>query len=175
MTFSSTPTDEVLTAKDVVNDWSEESLADIFFGYADERYARRIARAIVEARSHHTIATTYQLVDVIASAVPAAYRHSKTHFATKVFQALRMAVNDELGSVQELINSLPEVLTRDGRACFITFHSTEDRIVKQAIRENLSLSLVYKKAIMPTPLECSHNPRARSAQLRVAHLKSIHE
>lgn len=169
MTFDANPTEEMLTAYDIVNTWSESTLADILYGFADETYSRRIARKIVEARSEGEIKTTHQLVDIIASAVPAAYRHRKAHFATKTFQALRMAVNDELGSITDLINSLPSVLVKGGRAAIITFHSTEDRIVKQGIRSHAeTLSLVSKKAIVPTEEELQTNPRARSAQLRIA-------
>lgn len=169
MTFNSHPGEDTVTAYDVVNTWSESTIADVLYGFADEIYSRRIARAIVEARKAGEITTTHQLVDIIARAVPALYRHKKTHFATKTFQALRMAVNDELGSIQDLIASLPEVLASGGRAVFITFHSTEDRTVKQGLRSlSPTISLVIKKAITPTEEELSANPRARSAQLRIA-------
>lgn len=169
MTFNSHPTDETVTAYDVVNTWSESTIADILYGFADETYSRRIAREIASAREREEIKTTHQLVDIIGRAVPALYRHKRTHFATKTFQALRMAVNDELGSIHDLLKVLPEVLTPQGRVAIITFHSTEDRIVKQGLR-NLSpaLSLIIKKAIIPTEKELSENPRARSAQLRIA-------
>lgn len=169
MTFHAHPDESMLTAYDVVNTWDESTLADILYGFADETYSRRIARAIVQARELESITTTHKLVDVIAGAVPALYRHKKTHFATKTFQAIRMAVNDELGSIQELIEALPNALTVGGRAAIITFHSTEDRIVKQGIRNlPLTLKLVSKKAIVPQEKELSENPRARSAQLRIA-------
>jgi 16S rRNA (cytosine1402-N4)-methyltransferase len=169
MTFDDKPTDEQVSAYDIVNTWSESSIADILYGFADETYARRIARKIVENRDVSKIATTSQLVDIIASAVPSAYRHKKTHFATKTFQALRMAVNDELGSIHDLIEALPVVLRKGGRAAIITFHSTEDRIVKQGLRFHAdTLSIINKKAIVPTEEELQTNPRARSAQLRIA-------
>ena len=168
MTFTDTVDDSTVTAKDIVNDWKEETIADVLYGFADERYARRIAKRIIEKREQgKIIETTLQLVDVIASAVPAVYRHAKAHFATKTFQALRMAVNDELGSIKDLISVLPEVLVIGGRACIITFHSTEDRTVKNQLRETEGLVLVSKKAIMPTDEEAKSNPRARSAQLRI--------
>lgn len=168
MTFEAHPTEDILTAYDIVNHWSEETISDILYAYADETYRGRIARAIVEHRKQKPISTTHQLVDIIASAVPAAYRHRKTHFATKTFQALRMAVNDELGSINELISSLPSILSPQGRACFITFHSTEDRIVKQGLRAHAgTLKIINKKAIVPTEKELQENPRARSAQLRI--------
>lgn len=169
MTFDAHPTDDMTTAYDIVNFWSESTIVDILYGFADEAYRGRIARAIVEARKEHTITTTKQLVDIIASVVPAAYRHRKTHFATKTFQALRMATNDELGSISELINSLPSILAPQGRVCFITFHSTEDRIVKQGLRSHAdTLKIITKKAIVPQEQELDQNPRARSAQLRIA-------
>jgi 16S rRNA (cytosine1402-N4)-methyltransferase len=169
MTFDAQPTEDMTTAYDIVNFWSESTIADVLYGFADETYSRRIAHRIIEARGKGEIKTTHQLVDIIASAVPALYRHRKTHFATKTFQALRMAVNDELGSINDLLAALPEVLRVGGRAAIITFHSTEDRIVKQGLR-NLgeTLKMVHKKAIMPTREETQENPRARSAQLRLA-------
>lgn len=168
MTFDSNPEEGTTTAYDIVNFWSESTIADVLYGFADETYARRIARRIIEAREAGEITTTHQLVDIIASAVPALYRHRKTHFATKTFQALRMAVNDEIGSINDLIAALPEILATKGRAAIITFHSTEDRIVKQGLR-NLSdtLNPITKKAIIPSDEELEENPRARSAQLRI--------
>lgn len=169
MTFDAKPSEDMTTAYDIVNLWSESTIADILYGFADETYARRIAKRIIEARNEGEIKTTHKLVDIIASAVPAAYRHKKTHFATKTFQALRMATNDELGSIKDLIEALPKVLHPHGRACIITFHSTEDRIVKQALRaDSENLKMVNKKAIVPNEEELKENPRARSAQLRIA-------
>ena len=172
MTFDAHPGDDVTTAYDIVNFWNESTIADILYGFADEVYSRRIAHRIVEARARGEIKSTHQLVDIIASAVPALYRHKKTHFATKTFQALRMAVNDELGSINDLLQSLPEVLKEGGRVCIITFHSTEDRTVKQGLRSlEETIKFVSKKAIMPTDEEVKENPRARSAQLRIAERK----
>ena len=168
MTFDAHPDEEMTTAYDIVNFWSESTITDILYGFADETYSRRIAHAIVMRREISPIKTTRELVDVIASAVPALYRHKRTHFATKTFQALRMAVNDELGSIQELLESLPHILKKGGRSCFITFHSTEDRLVKQGIRAHSdTLRPVNKKAIFPGEEELKTNPRARSAQLRI--------
>lgn len=169
MTFHADPTEDMVTAHDIVNSWSETTIADVLYGFADETYSRRIAKRIVEARQKGEIKTTHQLVDIIASAVPKAVRHKKTHFATKTFQALRMAVNDELGSIHDLIEALPEVLKQGGRAAIITFHSTEDRIVKRELRSYAeTLLFVSKKAIVPKEEELKNNPRARSAQLRLA-------
>lgn len=143
-------------------------ITDFLFGFSDETYRGRIAKAIVTKREEKQIKTTFELVDIIASAVPAMYRHRKTHFATKTFQALRMAVNDELGSINDLIEALPHILASNGRACIITFHSTEDRIVKQGLRARSdTLKAITKKAIVPDEKELEENVRARSAQLRI--------
>lgn len=168
MTFDASPEEDMTTAYDIVNFWSESTIADILYGFADEKYSRRIAHRIIEKRESSPIKSTFELVDVIASAVPALYRHKKTHFATKTFQALRMATNDELGCVRDLVEALPNVLASNGRGCIITFHSTEDRIVKHTLRAySESLKMINKKAIIPTDKEIQDNPRSRSAQLRV--------
>lgn len=169
MTFDAHPTEDVTTAYDIINKWTESSIADVLYGFADETYSRRIAKRIIDARARGKIETTLQLVDIIASGVPQEYRHKKTHFATKTFQALRMAVNDEVGSIADLIDSLPNVLRTGGRASIITFHSTEDRIVKKCLRSHPdTLKILNKKAIVPTDKELEENPRSRSAQLRIA-------
>lgn len=168
MTFDSEPGDESVTAYDIVNFWSESTIADIIYGFSDETYARRIARAIVQYRERKEILRTHELVSIIESAVPKLYTFKKTHPATKTFQALRMAVNDELGSIKDLLLSLPHILTAHGRGCFITFHSTEDRITKQLLRSlEPEVLMKPKKAIIPSDQECKDNPRARSAQLRI--------
>ena len=128
----------------------------------------RIAKKIIQRRESLPIKTTFELVDIIASAVPALYRYKKTHFATKTFQALRMATNDELGSINDLIETLPNVLASNGRGCIITFHSTEDRIVKHKLRAHEeTLKMINKKAIVPGEKELEENVRSRSAQLRI--------
>ena len=168
MTFDSKPTEDMTTAYDIVNFWNESTIADILYGFADETYRGRIARAIAEYRKGKLIESTKELVDIIYKAVPAFYRYKKTHFATKTFQALRMATNDELGSVEDLINALPNILNTKGRACIITFHSIEDRIVKHAMLANTdTLKIINKKAIVPQEKELLENVRARSAQLRI--------
>ncbi len=167
MTFSSEINKDTLTAHDVVNSWGEETLADILFHFADERYARKIAKKIVEERKIKEIKTTNDLVTIIESSVPAFYRNRKINCATKTFLAIRMAVNDELGSLKDLISSLPEILSDGGRASVITFHSTEDRIVKQEIKSIKELKAVNKKVISPSREEQKENPRARSAKLRI--------
>ncbi len=168
MTFESHPEEDMTTAYDIVNCWSESTIADVLYGFADETYARRIASAITTRRKVAPIKTTFELVEVIASAVPALYRHRKVHFATKTFQALRMATNDELGSINDLLETIPQVLASNGRACIITFHSTEDRVVKLGFRAHSEkLRMITKKAIIPKDEEITANPRARSAQLRI--------
>lgn len=168
MTYDSSPDEGTTTAYDIVNFWSESTIADVLFGFADERYARRIANKIVEHRKGAPIKTTFELVDIIKSAVPSLYTHKKIHFATKTFQALRMATNDELGSINDLLAALPEALNTNGRACIITFHSTEDRIVKHGLRTfGDVVRIITKKPIIPSKEEITSNPRSRSAQLRI--------
>jgi 16S rRNA (cytosine1402-N4)-methyltransferase len=167
MTFSNKVIDDNLTAKDIVNTWQEETLADIIYYFADERYARRIAKAIVEQREEKEIKTTFDLVNIINSAVPAKYLHSKTNPATKTFQALRMTTNDEVGAMKDLVNALPEILKIGGQASIITFHSIEDRIVKQTARDIPTLKPVNKKPLTANREEVINNPRSRSAKLRI--------
>jgi 16S rRNA (cytosine1402-N4)-methyltransferase len=169
MTFGD-PKEYPFTAHDIVNDWDEETLANIFYGYAEERFSRRIARAIVEARKENIIASTKDLVTIIENAVPAAYRHKRVHPATKSFQALRIAVNDELGVLETFISQAMICLEVGGRLGIITFHSIEDRIVKQTFRSLAQANrgmLVTKKPITPSAEELAENPRARSAKLRI--------
>lgn len=159
--------DDILTAEYIVNNWSEETISSILWGYADERYRGRIARAICEAREIKEIQTTGELVEIIRNVVPGAYKGKRgSHFATRTFQALRMAVNDELAGIQDLIKSAKKVLQVEGRMAIITFHSTEDRIVKLAIKEQ-SFNFINKKPIVPSDSEQKENHRSRSAKLRV--------
>lgn len=158
------------TARDLLNTWDEEDIANVLFGYGEERYARRIARAIVEARREKSLETTGQLVDLINSAVPSGYRRGRTHPATKSFQALRIAVNDELTVLSTFIDAALESLASGGRLAIITFHSIEDRVVKESFRaleqEGVAVR-IGKKPHKPTERELSVNPRARSAKLRI--------
>ena len=147
---------------------SEEQLADIFYHYGEERQARRIARFLVEARFDEPIVTTGRLAAIVAAAVPRKYHPPKVHVATKVFQALRIAVNGELDNLTKLLTVAPEVLAKGARVCIITFHSLEDRMVKQAFLQNPAYAVLTKRPIKPTPAEMQENPRARSAKLRVA-------
>ncbi len=170
MTFKRDPDVHDFTARDIVNEWEEETLANIFFGYGEETFARRIAKAIVAQRSIKPIDTTFQLVDVVKSALPSKFRNGRIHPATKVFQALRIAVNDEIKNMKEGLQNTFSALAPLGRIAVISFHSLEDRFVKHYFRQ-LELegraTVVTKKAIIPTDAEIAQNPRARSAKLRI--------
>ena len=175
-----------LTAHDVVNTWPEDRLRRILYDYGEERYAPRIAAAIVRARQQKEIETTLELVEIIRSAMPAAALREKQHPAKRSFQAIRIAVNDELGAVQTMMDTAPDRLRSGGRLAVISFHSLEDRIVKNGIRRRedgctcprdfpvctcgfvQTLKSVSRKPILPSPEEQAANPRARSAKLRVA-------
>lgn len=166
-----------ITARDIVNEWQEESLADVIYGFGEERFARRIAKAIVGARTSQPIETTTQLVQVIADAVPAWYRRGKTHYATRTFQALRIATNEELTAIKEMVEKGFRALAPGGRMAVISFHSLEDRIIKQFFKATVSSgqgTLVHKKPIAPSTEEVRTNPRARSAKLRTIEKLSAH-
>ncbi len=170
MTMKENPNDEDLTAYEIVNTWEESSLADIIYGYGEEKYARRIARNIVEARQIKPIETTFDLVNIINSSVPVKYQKGKIHPATRTFQAIRIAVNDELRVLEEGLRNALEVVKKDGRISVITFHSLEDRIVKNFFRNNAKegkLVLINKKPIVPSLEEIKNNKRSRSAKLRI--------
>ncbi len=175
-----------LSAADIVNGWPEEELTRLFSRYGEERYSASIARKIVQVRQDRPIATTLELVDVIRSAMPAAALREKQHPAKRVFQAIRIAVNDELTSVSSAVDAIIPRLNPGGRLCIITFHSLEDRIVKNGYTEHAKgcicppefpvcvcgrtpeIRLTPKKPILPTAEEIQRNPRARSAKLRIA-------
>ena len=175
-----------LTAYEVVNTWSAEKLNRILWDYGEERCARRITAGIVNAREKAPIASTMALVEIIKAALPAAALREKQHPAKRSFQAIRIAVNDELGAIAAMMESAPDKLKPGGRLCVISFHSLEDRIVKAGIaaRENgctcpreapvctcgfvRTLRSVSRKPILPGEEERERNPRARSAKLRVA-------
>ncbi|MHC5727862.1 MAG: 16S rRNA (cytosine(1402)-N(4))-methyltransferase RsmH, partial [Nostoc sp.] len=154
-----------LTAADVINNWNEADLADIFFKYGEERLSRRIARRIVERRP---LQTTVELAEAIASSVPPKYRYGRIHPATRVFQALRIVVNDELKSLETFLDKAPNALVPGGRIAIISFHSLEDRPVKHGLRNSPLLKVLTKKPIIAQEEEISHNPRSRSAKLRIA-------
>ncbi len=174
-----------LTAWDVVNGWSEQELARILRDYGEERYASAIARRIVKRRSEKPVETTLELVDVIRSAMPAAALREKQHPAKRSFQAIRIAVNDELEAERQMLLTAMDRLSAGGRLCVISFHSLEDRIVKTAIRERENGCTCPKdfpvcvcgfkqtmrtvcKPITAGEEELKSNPRSRSARLRVA-------
>ena len=170
MTFAKPDENPLVTAMTVVNNWSEETLADVIYAYGDERYAKRIAKKIIEARKEKEIKTTSDLVEIIRQAVPVAYKKGKIHFATKTFQAIRIAVNDELGALREGLKKGFNKLSKEGRMAVISFHSGEDRIVKNYFRDQVKEKrgiLINKKPIIASDVEILRNPRSRSAKLRI--------
>ena len=158
-----------LTAEEIVNQWTENELMEIFKEYGEERYARSIARLICQKRKIELIKTTNQLVEIIKQAVPGKYRHRRIHFATKIFQALRIAVNNELDNLEKVLPQALEVLEVNGRLVVISFHSLEDRIVKHFFRQAAKdgyVNILTKKPIMASQNEIELNSRSRSAKLR---------
>jgi 16S rRNA (cytosine1402-N4)-methyltransferase len=173
------------SAYDVVNDYEEKRLAEIIFAYGEERWAKRIAKFIAEARRINSIKTTGELVDIIKKAIPSGARRDGPHPAKRTFQAIRIEVNNELGVLKDVLAAAVERLKPGGRLCVITFHSLEDRIVKQFLQNmaktctcppQLPICVCNKRAsvkvvgrpIAPSPAEVENNPRSRSAKLRVA-------
>lgn len=177
---------ERLAAFDVINSYTEKELARIFKEYGEERYARNIAHAVTRKRKNKLISTTFELVSIVESAVPEKYKHGKIHPATKTFQALRIEVNRELESLKKFLSEAVEVLAEHGRLAIISFHSGEDKIVKQIFGENArgcicppsfpicrcgkkkTLKIITRKPIVPGADEIKTNPRSRSAKLRIA-------
>ena len=175
-----------LTAYDIINGYGENEIAKILFEFGEERFSRRIAQEIVRARNQKPVETTLELVELIRSAMPAAALREKQHPAKRSFQAIRIAVNDELGEISKMMDTAPDALSSGGRLCVISFHSLEDRIIKNKIasRENgcicpreapictcgfvRTLKSVSRKPILPSDEEIETNPRSRSAKLRVA-------
>lgn len=169
MTFGD-PAAYPFTAHDIANGWEEGSLIDIIRGYGEERFAGRIARAIVAARADGEIATSGALAEIVESAIPRRFRPRRIHAATKTFQAFRMAVNDELGALRDLLADGPVLLAPHGRMAIITFHSIEDRVVKQhfvALEHDQTHKRITKKPVTAREEELEANPRARSAKLRI--------
>lgn len=157
------------TAYDIVNEWKEEDIANVIYAYGEERFSRRIARRIVEVRSQTPITSSLQLAQLVKEAVPKFYANKRIHPATKTFQALRIAVNDEFDALRELLYEGFESLRSGGRMAIITFHSLEDRIVKETFRtftRDQKAVLVHKKPIEADKEALTTNPRARSAKLR---------
>lgn len=157
-----------LTAEKIVNEWPKQEIEKIIKEYGEEKFARKITDKIVQERSKGRIRTTLQLVEVVKKAIPAAAQKGKIHCATRTFQALRIAVNDELGNLQRVLPQAVEALAPGGRLAIISFHSLEDRIVKEFFKENKDIKILTKKPTTAGSSEIGENPRARSAKLRVA-------
>ncbi len=164
MTMAKHPAEDDLTARYILNHWEESTLADIIYGYGEERYARKIASAIVAYRQKKSIDTTFELVDIVKSAVPGMYRRGRLHPSTRTFQALRITVNDELNTLKQGLEKGFTRLAPKGRMAVISFHSIEDRIVKNMLREAVQAglgSLAPKKPVVPSRSEVVANRRAR--------------
>ncbi|SDT84111.1 16S rRNA (cytosine(1402)-N(4))-methyltransferase RsmH [Desulfobacula phenolica] len=176
-----------LTAFEIINSFKESELVDIFFKFGEEKFSRRIAKRIIEQRKQNPIHTSFELAQIITKAIPAKNIYSqRIHPATRVFQALRIVVNRELEQLEKFMKIVPSLLLKDGRVCIISFHSLEDRIVKQSLRKfengctcpkSLPVCLcgfvpqiksIFKKPLIPTKQEIDQNPMARSSKLRVA-------
>ena len=178
MTLKKEAVESDVTAEDIVNHWAEDTIADILFGFGDEKHSRRIAKAIIDARKVKPLKTTSELVDVISKAVPSSYRFGKIHPATRTFQALRIAVNRELEILEEVLSAGWKVLNKGGRIAVISFHSLEDRIVKQFFKklaEEEDAEVLTKRPIVATKEEISMNPRSRSAKLRIVQKIDINQ
>ena len=161
-------TEEGISASDLLAKIDEKELADIIYQFGEERFSRRIARAIVERRRHSPVRTAEELADLVHRSVPGGKIHGRIDSATRTFQALRIAVNNELEHLKTAIERLPDCLAPGGRLLVISFHSLEDRIVKHAMRECAQLQVMTKKPILPRDSESYENPRSRSAKMRVA-------
>jgi 16S rRNA (cytosine1402-N4)-methyltransferase len=170
MTMKRNPTAEDLTAHDIVNTWEEETLADIIYGFGEERFSRKIAKAIVLARLEKEIKTTFELSKIIEGAVGKFYKGKKINPSTRTFQAIRIATNSELTNLEQVIQKGFERLSEGGRMAIISFHSLEDRIVKKAfidLKEKGQARVLTKKPIIPSESELKLNPRSRSSKLRI--------
>lgn len=160
--------DKGITAEDIVNKYPKEEIELILKKYGEEEFAKKIAKEITEERRKNSIKSTFQLVEVIRKAVPRWYCKRRIHFATKTFQALRIAVNDELENVKKGLSLAIEILPSSGRIVVISFHSLEDRLVKNIFKESKNLKILTKKPVIPLDKEINENKRARSAKLRAA-------
>ncbi len=161
--------DEDLTAAEIVNSFNEKDLADIFFRYGEERFSRQIAKKITEERKKKRILTTFDLVEIIKKSVPKNYEKGRIHPATRVFQALRIYVNNELENLETILKNLNKILKLKGRVAIISFHSLEDRLVKNYFRQMAKegrAEILTKKPIVASEEEIRNNPRSRSAKLR---------
>lgn len=162
---------QTLTAREILNSWPKNDLIKILKEFGEERFALRIAENIVKKRKIKRIERTTELVNIIKESVPNWYKHRKIHFATKTFQALRISVNNELGNLKKALQEALDVVKIKGRILLISFHSLEDRIIKQTFKnwhDNNLVKILTKKPVKPTKGEINKNPRARSAKLRAA-------
>ena len=160
-----------MTAEKIVNEWPKEKIEEILENYGEEKFARKIAEKIVEQRKQGRIKTTFQLIEIIKDATPGSYWRGKIHYATRTFQALRIAVNDELENIKRVLPQAISLLVPEGRLAVISFHSLEDRIVKNFFADELkkgTIKILTKKPITASREELGKNPRSRSAKLRVA-------
>jgi len=170
MSFKKDLKPEDLTAREILNTWDLENISTILSGYGEEQFSWKIAKAIVARREEKPIETTFDLVEIIKVATPKWYHHKKIHPATKTFQALRITVNDEIESLKDGVLKSFDRLNSNGRLAVISFHSIEDRVVKNFYREKVLggvASLINKKPITPSEVELKENPRSRSAKLRI--------
>jgi 16S rRNA (cytosine1402-N4)-methyltransferase len=160
-----------MTAEKIVNEWPEEKIEKMLREYGEEKFSKKIAKNIVEHRKQGRIKTTFQLIEIIKDATPSAYWRGKLHYATRTFQALRIAVNDELENIKRVLPDAISVLAPEGRLAVISFHSLEDRIVKNFLAEEQkkgTIKILTKKPLTASRDELGKNPRSRSAKLRVA-------
>lgn len=164
---------EGFPASEIVRKKGEQDLANLIYRYGEERHSRRIARAIVERRRDKPIETAGDLAEIVKKAVPRTPDADRIHPATRTFQALRIAVNDELGALETFLRDAPECIRNGGRVVVITFHSLEDRIVKEAFRDDARWTPLTKKPITASDAELARNPRARSAKLRTAMVNQL--
>ena len=170
MTYADSTQANTLTAGTIVNSWAEESIAAVIYGWGEERYSRQIARGIVEARERKPIQSSHELAEIIKNSVPPMYRRGRIHPATKTFQAIRIAANDEMGALKQGLRGVWNALKPNGRLAMISFHSVEDREVKRFMLERAQADegeRITKSPIRPSREEVLENPRSRSAKLRV--------
>ena len=163
-----------LTAREIINQWPQEKIDEILKSYGEERFAGRIASEIIKSRQVKSIITTFELIAAVSRAVPKFYQHARIHFATKTFQSLRIAVNDELGNLERFLASSFGLLNGGGRLVIISFHSLEDRIIKnffRQLKQEKLAEILTKKPIGPSTEEIKINPRSRSAKLRAIEKK----
>jgi len=158
-----------LSAQEIVNQWLEKEISEILQEFGEEQFSQRIAQAIVEYRKKELITNTFQLVEIIKQAIPKKFQRAKIHPATKTFQALRIAVNNELENLDQVLPQAVELLEKNGKIAVISFHSLEDRIVKHFFKDQAKkgiIEIIFKKPIIPGQEEIKHNFRSRSAKLR---------